>query len=114
MAGQFVKCNQCGHVGASKLRGSAWISFFLFCFVMMVPGVIYMIWRRGGLGVCGSCGSDNVILNTVAQAQANAKQNNISSIESTADQVRCPECRELIRFDAKKCKHCGSVVTPQG
>ena len=27
-------------------------------------------------------------------------------------QVNCPECRELIRADAKKCKHCGAAVTP--
>ena len=27
-------------------------------------------------------------------------------------QVNCPECRELIRVDAKKCKHCGVTVTP--
>lgn len=26
--------------------------------------------------------------------------------------VRCPECRELIRADARKCKHCGSVLVP--
>ena len=22
--------------------------------------------------------------------------------------VRCPDCRELVRFDATKCKHCGA------
>lgn len=22
----------------------------------------------------------------------------------------CPDCRELIRFDARKCKHCGSMI----
>ncbi len=27
-------------------------------------------------------------------------------------QVNCPECKELIRSDARKCKHCGSAVTP--
>lgn len=26
--------------------------------------------------------------------------------------VRCPECRELVRGDARKCKHCGSALTP--
>lgn len=24
----------------------------------------------------------------------------------------CPDCKELIRSDARKCKHCGSEVTP--
>jgi len=26
--------------------------------------------------------------------------------------VRCPDCRELVRADATKCKHCGSALTP--
>ncbi|MCU0920185.1 MAG: zinc ribbon domain-containing protein [Burkholderiaceae bacterium] len=26
--------------------------------------------------------------------------------------VRCPDCRELVRGDARKCKHCGSALTP--
>ena len=26
--------------------------------------------------------------------------------------VRCPDCRELVRFDATKCKHCGAALTP--
>lgn len=32
----------------------------------------------------------------------------------TADShVRCPDCRELVRKDAKKCKHCGTALIPQ-
>lgn len=27
--------------------------------------------------------------------------------------VRCPDCRELVRADAKKCKHCGIALIPQ-
>ena len=27
--------------------------------------------------------------------------------------VRCPHCRELVRVDASKCKHCGSALVPQ-
>ncbi|WP_431732425.1 zinc ribbon domain-containing protein [Chromobacterium vaccinii] len=26
--------------------------------------------------------------------------------------VRCPECRELVRMDARKCKHCGNGLRP--
>lgn len=26
--------------------------------------------------------------------------------------VRCPDCRELVRRDARKCKHCGSALNP--
>lgn len=27
--------------------------------------------------------------------------------------VRCPECRELVRADARLCKHCRTVLVPQ-
>lgn len=27
--------------------------------------------------------------------------------------VRCPDCRELVRADARKCKHCGTALVPQ-
>lgn len=26
--------------------------------------------------------------------------------------TRCPDCRELVRRDARKCKHCGTVLAP--
>ena len=26
--------------------------------------------------------------------------------------VRCPDCRELVRHDATKCKHCGTALIP--
>ncbi len=27
--------------------------------------------------------------------------------------IRCPECRELVRHDATKCRYCGCHLTPQ-
>jgi TM2 domain-containing membrane protein YozV len=27
--------------------------------------------------------------------------------------VKCPDCRELVRRDARRCKHCGCALTPQ-
>ena len=27
--------------------------------------------------------------------------------------VRCPDCRELVRKDACKCRHCGAALIPQ-
>lgn len=27
--------------------------------------------------------------------------------------VRCPDCRELVRKDARKCRHCGTALIPQ-
>ncbi len=34
--------------------------------------------------------------------------------EPTPDtHVKCPDCRELIRSDARKCRHCGCSLVPQ-
>ena len=63
-----------------------------------------MVWRRTGLGVCANCKSSNVMP---------AKNANIQSPQEYLDEakkIRCPDCRELIRFDARKCKHCGSQI----
>lgn len=27
--------------------------------------------------------------------------------------VRCPDCRELVRRDARKCRHCNTALVPQ-
>lgn len=27
--------------------------------------------------------------------------------------VRCPDCKELVRREARKCKHCGAALIPQ-
>lgn len=34
--------------------------------------------------------------------------------EASVDEqrIRCPQCRELVRWDARKCKHCGSPLVP--
>lgn len=32
---------------------------------------------------------------------------------SALTHVRCPDCRELVRKDARRCKHCGITLTPQ-
>ena len=71
-----------------------------------------MIWRRSGLGNCKFCGSSNVIpanQKPVQQIQQTANQ----PIFENVKQINCPDCRELIRFDARKCKHCGSFVENQ-
>ncbi len=33
--------------------------------------------------------------------------------ETPETHVRCPECRELVRKDAKRCKHCHTILAPQ-
>jgi DNA-directed RNA polymerase subunit RPC12/RpoP len=105
MANQTVECVACGHVGATKLRGSIFITIILL-FFYIIPGIIYMIWRRGGRG-CSACGSSNVKL---YNPQAKNQQHQPQIQHSNVQQIQCPDCRELIRYDARKCKHCGSMV----
>lgn len=33
--------------------------------------------------------------------------------DSEATHRRCPDCREIVRRDARKCKHCGSALEPE-
>jgi len=37
-----------------------------------------------------------------------------SSATAGAAQVQCPECAELVRKEARVCKHCGSKLIAQG
>lgn len=41
--------------------------------------------------------------------RAVAANNEVPTAES---HVRCPDCRELVRADARKCKHCGTALAP--
>ena len=60
MANKCISCNNCGHTGWSKNRGNFLITIVLAVF-FFVPAIIYEIWRRTGLGICESCGSDLVV-----------------------------------------------------
>jgi hypothetical protein len=128
MAGQLVECQVCKTVTKSELKGSTLISFITFWFFMMIPGIIYMIWRRGGIGVCANCRSPLVIpcvkkeksreiihLNSGSKMVAhdpfafNAGKK-IQLDNHGVEQKQCRFCKENIRFDAIKCKHCGSML----
>ena len=36
-----------------------------------------------------------------------------AEVADASTHVRCPECRELVRKDARKCKHCSTALAPQ-
>lgn len=129
MSKQIVECQTCKAVTKPELRGSTWISFVLFWFFAMIPGVIYMIWRRGGLGVCANCKSSAVIpyvkkTNDTAKiispntgtrlvahdAFSYAAGERITIDEGGFETKSCPFCAESIRKTAIKCKHCGTML----
>ena len=54
----------------------------------------------------------HLIYAVIASRAASARhQQHLAEID-LAQQVRCPECMELVRYDARKCKHCGATLTP--
>lgn len=119
MSDQAVYCHNCKKCSRSKANGSGWITIILL-FFYIVPGIIYEIWRKSGLGRCSHCNSTQVMKESDARANnlinytvgKNAISPSNHAIESVR-QVNCPDCRELIRFDARKCKHCGSYINDQ-
>ena len=36
----------------------------------------------------------------------------IFGIASPDTHIKCPDCRELVKKDARKCKHCGCTIMP--
>lgn len=97
----MVSCNKCGEVGRPVIRGNILITLILFC-CGIVPGIIYMIWRRGGK-VCSKCKSNDVVYTASAQFQQQFNQKIAETI--------CPFCSETILKNAIKCKHCQSNLT---
>lgn len=89
-------CTSCHHFSATARRkGNGLIEAVLYL-AYIVPGVIYSIWRRSGnTRLCPKCGGSALI------------------DASAGTHVRCPECRELVQKDARRCKHCGVALKPE-
>lgn len=87
-------CTNCSSYFAyPKKKGSGWIELVLYLFYI-VPGIIYSIWRRSGnSNKCPHCGSTHVIS------------------AATGTHIKCPDCAELVLADARKCKHCGCLIS---
>ena len=68
MANNCVDCNNCGHIGWSKPKGSFFFTIVLALFFIL-PAIIYEIWRRVGLGVCENCSSSAVKPSNVCRTQ---------------------------------------------
>lgn len=104
MAGQVVECRACGHVGATGKKGSAFVTLILLL-IFFPAGILYWLMNRGS-GVCSACKSSNIRLYVPKPKTQGIQQNSISDVQ----QIQCPDCREYIRYDALKCKHCGTMV----
>ena len=47
------------------------------------------------------------------RGEAAAPRDESGEVITSKSHVRCPDCRELVRHDARKCKHCGTALIPQ-
>lgn len=94
-------CTQCHtHTNTAKMKGNGWIELLLYLFYIL-PGVIYSVWRRSGKpNSCPTCGHATLVPAGMGEP-------------SPDTHVRCPDCAELVRREARKCKHCGCALVPQ-
>ncbi len=102
-------CRTCGNVGTPRqtLKGHWLISFILLC-LYVVPGLIYMIWRRTGIKpACTVCGSEQLV-----PPGSLGGQEHLATRLTQGTHVKCPDCRELVLWDARRCKHCGCALVP--
>jgi len=100
-----VECIACGHVGSTGKKGSTLVTIALLI-IIFPAGILYWLLNRGG-GVCSACKSSNVRLYNLIKNNQSAQ---IQRPESNVQQIQCSDCREYIRYDARKCKHCGGMV----
>lgn len=54
-----------------------------------------------------------LVLVLPAQGDAVVGRDESGQVITAKTHVRCPDCRELVRADARKCKHCGIALIPQ-
>lgn len=94
-----------GSIGAHKfyLRKPALGLLYLVFFWTFLPGIIGIVE-----GLSMLLGSDESF-----NKKYNSNVSSISVAISPDTHIRCPECREFIFKDAKKCRYCGTSLQPQ-
>lgn len=99
-----------GGLGMHKFYLGKWIwglIYLAFCWTL-IPALVSLVEAIGLFTMSNQdfqtkYGDGGVILMTAA-----------GPIVATPDtHVRCPDCRELVLKDARKCKHCGTALIPQ-
>jgi hypothetical protein len=82
---------------AAKSRGR--LGFAWFVIAMLITPVLALIFL--------------VVMRQLApDGQAAAFLQRESAVTAETH-TRCPDCRELVRRDARKCRHCGAALAPQ-
>ena len=95
------------------------MEFFLLWFGFAVAvGFLAAKWERSGFGwFLLACVLSpllaGIFLLIAGNAKSNAPRDEVGNLITADTHVHCPDCRELVRRDARKCKHCGAALIPQ-
>lgn len=106
-----------GDTGLTTHRGSMEILFFLSFWIVLsvVAGIIAGARGRAGFGffLLALLLSPfiGLILAVALPSRTTVARAN-GEVASARTHTRCHACRELVRRDALKCKHCGEQLTP--
>lgn len=99
-----------GGIGMHKFYLGQWVwglVYLLFCwtFIPAFFGLIeaVVLFSMSDAKFQQKYGSSGVILMTASGP----------TMATPETHVRCPDCREFVLRDARKCKHCGSALVPQ-
>ena len=80
-----------------------WVAF------SVLAGIIASTKNRSGFGYFVL----SVVLSPLVGLIAAAAMPKIdANAPNPSTHVKCPDCRELVLKDARKCKHCGSALRP--
>lgn len=88
------------------------VTIFLFWFgIAVITGIAASAKGRSGFGwfLLGICFSLLALI--LVAILPSLKRDPFAPSPNT--HVRCPDCREMVYKDARKCKHCGIPLVPQ-
>lgn len=88
------------------------VVFFWF-FLAVVVGIYAARRGRSGIGWFLLAALLSPLLAGLLCLALGPKAGAAGAKPSPDTHVKCPECRELVLRDARKCKHCGCVLIPQ-
>ena len=67
---------------------------------------IVVAWSNRSQGTCTVCGQ--------LTGAFGSKRGGVRGVAPTPEtHVKCPDCKELVRKEARVCKHCGCKLIPQ-
>lgn len=92
--------------------------FVAYALLALIIGAIASAWNRHGFGwflltLALTPLLSMLLLVLVGKRPTVAEQFADDQLPTPRTHVRCPDCRELVRKDARKCRHCGITLIPQ-